>query len=74
LPAAAEARLDERPSAFPVVVETPLVTAVYGGGGWSEVERRCVELYVLETADLRSFSEAYFDFPANVEAFVSVAR
>ena len=69
MPAAAEARLDERPRGFPVDVDaTPFAGGEYGGGGWSDADRLWALWVDVATADFRSRSVAYFDFPENVLA------
>jgi hypothetical protein len=67
LPAAADARLEDRPRGFSAV-ETPFGGGEYGGGGCSDWARRWEEYVDALPGVLRSRSEAYLDFPANVLA------
>ena len=69
MPAAAEARLDARARGFPDDVgATPFGGGEYGGGGCSDVDRLWEPYADVATADFRSRSVAYFDFPAEAVA------
>jgi hypothetical protein len=65
LPAIVEGRVDARPRGLLVDVDaTPFGGGEYGGGGCSD--GRLWEPYEVATADFRSRSAAYFDFPGIV--------